>query len=221
MEPRCWPDGVPARCALSTERLPPLSKGMALWRPGDEYTGSYLVRSGALKIVAVDASGDEQVLHFALPGDLIGLESMAQGKHDSLAVTLEESVLCRVRWPQPGTTSDPPMQLLLRASRNLRQRFGGGRHAEPLPAVRAFVHTIAQQIGREEHRGAARVTRVQLPMSRLEIGQYLGYSEETVCRALRRLHQLGELNVKGRIVRMPAAEPMDIQAAQPTIAAAR
>ena len=205
MEPRCWPDGAPARCALSTERLPPLSKGMALWRPGDEYTGSYLVRSGALKIVAVDAAGDEQVLHFALPGDLIGIESIASGLHDSMAVALEESALCRVRWPQPGMASDPPMQLLLRASRNLRQRLGGGRHAEPLPAIRAFVHATAQQIGREELHGTGRVTRLQLPMSRLEIGQYLGYSEETVCRALRRLHKLGELDVKGRIVRMPAA----------------
>jgi len=221
MEPRCWPDGAPDRCALSTERLPPLSKGMALWRPGDDYTGSYLVRSGALKIVAVDVAGDEQVLHFALPGDLIGLEAMAPGRHDSLAVTLEESVLCRVRWPRNGAASDPPMQLLLRASRNLHQRFGSGRHAEPLAATRAFVRAIAQQIGREERRGAARVIRLQLPMSRLEIGQYLGYTEETVCRALRRLHQLGELDVKGRIVRMPAAEAADACAEQSTSAAAR
>ena len=35
-------------------------------------------------------------------------------------------------------------------------------------------------------------------MSRLEIGQYLGYAEETVCRSMRRLQSNGELEVSGR-----------------------
>ena len=205
MEPGCWPNGAPAPQALPIERIPALAKSMVLWRPGDAYAGSYLVRSGALKIVAVDAAGDEQVLQFALPGDLIGFEAMARGRHDSLAVALQDSGLCRLLWPLPGDATDPPLQLLLRASSTLQQRFGAGRHGEPLPAIRAFVHALAQRIGREERRGAARIIRVQLPMGRLEIGQFLGYSEETVCRCLRRLHDLGEMIVRGRAVLVPAA----------------
>ena len=212
MGARCWPDGTPASRALPIERLPPLTKAMTLWRPGDACAGVYLVRSGALKIVALDATGDEQVLHFALPGDLIGFEALAPGRHDSLAIALEETGLCRVRWPPPDQCGDLPLQMLLRASTTLRQRVGASRTREPMPAIRAFVQTIARQIGREERRGAGRIIRMQLPMSRLEIGQFLGFSEETVCRCLRRLHDLGELVVRGRAVLVPAAVPPPVSA---------
>lgn len=221
MEPRCWPDGAPAPEALPIDRVPALARGAALWRPGDAFSGCYLVRCGALKIVAIEAGGDEQVLQFALPGDLIGLEALARGRHDTMAIALEASALCRVRWPQLAAALDPPLQLLLRASAVLHQRARTSRRIDPLPAIRTFIWAIAQQIGREERSGAETIIGMHLPMSRLEIGQFLGFSEETVCRCLRRLHDQGELVVKGRAVLMPKGPAARARPAAPECSAAR
>jgi CRP/FNR family transcriptional regulator len=39
---------------------------------------------------------------------------------------------------------------------------------------------------------------MRLPMSRLDIGHYLGFAEETVCRAIRRLQDRGLIEARGR-----------------------
>jgi CRP-like cAMP-binding protein len=71
--------------------------------------------------------------------------------------------------------------------------------------VRNFLHEMADRIGREEHFGDHLCLRLRLPMSRLEIGQYLGYAEETVCRSMRRLQRQGEIEVSGRTLLLKKA----------------
>jgi CRP/FNR family transcriptional regulator len=91
------------------------------------------------------------------------------------------------------------------------------RLADPDLSVQRFLRELAVRIGREEPSGSTPAIRIRLPMSRMEIGQYLGYAEETVCRSMHRLRRQGEIEVSGRTLLLkskgPALKPVAVQAA--------
>jgi CRP-like cAMP-binding protein len=72
------------------------------------------------------------------------------------------------------------------------------RHDDPIASVLEFLREIARRLGHEETAAGQRRLRMRLPMSRLDIGHYLGFAEETVCRAIRRLQDRGLIEARGR-----------------------
>jgi CRP/FNR family transcriptional regulator len=242
MELRCWPESQPRSGAVPVEREPTLAAGSSLWRHGATFDGLYLVRSGGVKVFEVDASGEERVLQFAFAGDMLGLDALADAHHENSAVALVETMVCRMAWPPLEATAHAAAQngapngfhigagngahhvtgspallhrLLQRASTLLRQRTRATHLADPDASVRSFLHEMAERIGREERFGDQKCLRLRLPMSRLEIGQYLGYAEETVCRSMRRLQRQGEIEVSGRTLLLkPAVRAVSVPAIQ-------
>lgn len=198
MEARCWPGTEAHSGEVLVKREPTLMPENVLWREGTTFSGLYFVRSGAIKVYEIDLSGEERIMQFAFAGDLLGLEALAAGRHENSAVALTETMLCKLPWPLPADDRALLERLLKRASVQLKQRARATRLADPDASVRSFLQEIATHIGREERVGENVWIRQRLPMSRLEIGQYLGYAEETVCRSMRRLQANGELEVSGR-----------------------
>ena len=64
-----------------------------LFKMGDQLEGIYRVNSGSVKIFKTSESGDDQIIRFCMPGDLIGLDGLADGVSRSTVVTLETSNL--------------------------------------------------------------------------------------------------------------------------------
>ena len=114
------------------------------------------------------------------------------------AVALIETMLCKLPWPPPAGDAALQGRLLRRARVQLRQRARATRLADPDASECSFLQEIATRIGREERVGEHVWIRQRLPMSRLEIGRYLGYAAETACRSMRRLQSNGELEVSRR-----------------------
>ena len=73
-----------------------LQRGEALFRQGDRLDSVYLIRSGMAKIYSLNDDGDEQILGFYLPGDVMGLDALDEGLHDCTAVVLETSAICEL-----------------------------------------------------------------------------------------------------------------------------
>ncbi|KAG1389359.1 hypothetical protein G6F59_015578 [Rhizopus arrhizus] len=57
----------------------------------------YSVRFGSIKTQLEDATGQIQVTGFHLPGEIVGMDGMLEGKHVSAAVALEDSEVCVIR----------------------------------------------------------------------------------------------------------------------------
>lgn len=181
-----------------------LPRGSSLFRVGDAQGVVYIVRAGALKTVAVTEDGEEHVLGFHLPGEMVGLDALATGTHCVEAVALIESNVCAV-----------PMQTLVQRShaapelgRELLQVIGRTAmrchgHVDVLMRRQAgeriamFLYELLQRTspggdGRDLH----------LPMSREDVARYLGLALETVSRGFTRLQDEGVINVSGRAVRV-------------------
>ena len=98
-------------------RRRPLAPGERLFRPGDPLSAVYVARDGAFKTVALSEEGEEQVLGFHLPGELIGLDALGAGAHRCEAVALTTANVCEVPFEQlAGVAAQLPslQQQLLR-----------------------------------------------------------------------------------------------------------
>lgn len=182
-------------------RHQPYQPGQHVYRAGDHSRSLFAVRSGALKSYCTTEDGDEQVLGFTLPGEIVGLDGMSDGAYASSSIALETASICELPYDSledlcqslPGLnrqmmrvvskeiTTDQGMLLLL-----------GKRTAEERLA--AFLLSLSS---RYESRGLSKVT-FNLPMSRQDIGNYLGLAIETVSRLFASFQKNGLLTVNRR-----------------------
>ncbi|MEF8834276.1 MAG: cyclic nucleotide-binding domain-containing protein, partial [Halofilum sp. (in: g-proteobacteria)] len=100
----CLPAGISADDlhrldALVQTRLP-LNAGDSLFRTGDEFHNLFVVRAGCIRTTHPASDGDEQVIGFHLPGELLGLDAISEGRHHCDATALERTSLCAVPFDQ-------------------------------------------------------------------------------------------------------------------------
>jgi CRP/FNR family transcriptional regulator len=185
------------------ERTPPYHRGDHLFRPGHSSHALYAVRSGALKSYCLTDDGDEQVLGFILPGELTGMDGLAGKHYASASVALETTSVCELPFDRlaelcselPGVheqimrivgkeiTTDQQMLMLL-AKRNAEQRLA------------SFLLSLSS---RYKKRGLS-ANEFYLPMSRQDIGNYLGLAIETVSRLFARFQDEQLLTVDRKLI---------------------
>jgi CRP/FNR family transcriptional regulator len=195
----------PAPEPAQAGKLVPLARGASLFRVGDAEGAVYVVRTGALKTIAVTEDGEEHVLGFHLPGELLGLDSLASGQHCVEAVALAETHVCVVSMHTLLSRSSATPGL----SRELLQVFGRTAmdchaHVDVLlrrqagERIAMFLHGLLLRFQRD----SSTSLELNLPMSREDVGRYLGLALETVSRGFTRLQDDGVIAVAGRAVRI-------------------
>lgn len=167
-----------------------------LFEIGEPIHDLYVVRSGTVKTSFVTEEGVEHVIGFYLPGDVIGLDAIAEGHYTSDAVVLETSSICKYSLDSLMALAQqsPGLQKCLwqQASKEIRERqklaimIG---HASAAERVATFLLGLAARL----HATGLSASDLRLPMSRMDMAVYLGLSVETVCRTLTRLQAAGLL----------------------------
>lgn len=167
------------------EQPKPLHKSDFLYRDGDSAISIYAVRSGCVKTMTESANGDEQIVGFHLPGELLGLDGFAEGSHTCNAVALETSSVCEL----PLNQLDALCHKLPGLQKQLRRIMGkevsndhklllllGKMTAEERLA--SFLLSLSSRM-EERHWKEA---EFNLTMPRQDIANYLGMAVETVSR---------------------------------------
>jgi CRP/FNR family transcriptional regulator len=85
------------------ERSRPYHGGEHLFRAGDSFRTIAAVRSGCFKSYLINEEGEEQVLDFHLPGEIVGLDAIHSGTHLSSCVALDTAAVCALSF---GSLSD-------------------------------------------------------------------------------------------------------------------
>lgn len=201
----CLPAGIPgaelARLDEIVRRRRPLERGERLFRFGDPLAAVYVARDGAFKTVSSNESGDEQVIGFHLPGELIGLDALGSGQHRCEAVALTTANVCEVPYTELATVAAQLPSLQQQLMRVIGQSLGRDHdHMEILVRRQAnerialFLHGLGERLVNIGQSG----TQFKLPMSREDIASFLGLALETVSRGFTRLQDDGVISVFGR-----------------------
>ncbi len=181
----------------------PLQRGKYLFRQGEQFRFLYLVRSGCVRNYVYSRDGTEQIIGFTLPGELLGLDSMENGKYVSSAVALETTSICKLPFER--------FEELCRQLPNLQDRFFqlsskkivsfhnlsyliGHRPAEERLA--SFLVDYSLRIGRHGYSK----TEFNLSMTRYDIANFLGLTIETVSRLFTKFSNKGVLKVERRLI---------------------
>jgi CRP/FNR family transcriptional regulator, anaerobic regulatory protein len=180
------------------ERGRPLQKNDHLYRAGEAFKSIYAVRSGAIKGFSVNNQGVEQVTGFYLPGEIFGMDGIGHPDHLNSAVALETSAICEIPFSRMEELSMqiPSLQrhffaLMSREITNDQQLIT----MLSKNSAEERVATLLVSISARNARRNLSSTRFRLPMSRADIGNYLGLTVETVSRVFSRFQSQGLLEV--------------------------
>lgn len=207
----CLGGGVNAHDLETLEELVknrrPMKRGDALYRAGAQMHSLFVAREGAFKTVSISETGDEQVIGFHLPGELMGLDGLGNGRYRCETLALEAATVCEVPYNdlERIAANIPSLQhqLLKVMGRSMNRDHDhlemlGRRHAtERVALMLHSMSTRLEQLHRPHH-------NFSLSMSREEIASYLGLVIETVSRTFSRLQDEGIIKVQGRQIRVIA-----------------
>lgn len=175
-------------------------EGDHLFRIGDGFKSIYAVRSGSYKSYTVDSQGNERVLGFHLPGELLGLDAIYPGRHMCNALALDTATVCVVPYSQLSKLCseidglrDQIMRLMSKDIADTATLAGDFTAEERLAA---FLLGLAERF---RQRGYS-ASEYNLAMSRRDIANYLRLAPETVSRVFARFEKLGLLKVDRRTV---------------------
>ncbi len=178
-----------------------VQKGETIFRQGEKSGCVFAVRSGSVKTFTTAKNGEEQILGFHLPGELLGLDGLDNQIHSCSGVSLDTTTICELPVDDlnvlcvkiPGLQqqllslisneiSKDHTMLMLLARRNAEQKLA------------TFLINLS---GRFKARGYS-ADDFDLTMSRYDIGNYLGLADETVSRLISKFreHKVIEANRK-------------------------
>src|SRR5690554_6968944 len=84
----------------------PYTDALPIFRQDSPFTSVYAVRSGSLKQVTTEGSGDDQLTNFYLPSELVGLDRKST-RLNSSHVRISYAVFClKKKKEQQGILSD-------------------------------------------------------------------------------------------------------------------
>jgi CRP/FNR family nitrogen fixation transcriptional regulator len=169
-------------------------RGSEIFGEGEEAEYVYQIISGSVRTFKLLSDGRRQINSFHLPGDMFGFENGATHRFTAEAVletyvriVRRDSILEAMQDRVAGTKN-----LITLVTQNLQHAENHmlllGRKTA-LEKVAAFVLELDERLGHPDV--------MTLPMSRLDIADYLGLSLETVSRALSTLRDEKLLRLDG------------------------
>jgi CRP/FNR family transcriptional regulator, anaerobic regulatory protein len=170
--------------------------GRIVYREGTNAQTVFIVAEGAVKVFRDLPSGRRRVMAFLFADDAFGLAQTGHYVHSVQTIT--RVTLYRIRAATLGaalrSNGELASQFLCKVTHELR---GAMRHNLIL-ARRDAVGRLAMFLMMLEHNAPRHDARIDLPMSRSDIANYLGLSQESVSRALSRLERTGVIAFHGR-----------------------
>ncbi len=167
------------------KRQQPFQPGQHLYHAGDKSSSIFAVRSGALKTYCITEDGDEQVLGFGLPGELVGFDGLAGNHYSSTCVALETTSICELPFNQLEDLCHSLPGLQKQMMRLVGKEITSDHHMLMMLGQRSAEERLASFLlslsARYKTRGLS-ASEFYLPMSRQDIGNYLGLAIETVSR---------------------------------------
>jgi CRP/FNR family transcriptional regulator len=187
------------------QRSKPLQKNQHLYREGDDFQSVFAVRSGALKAYKTTDDGREQVTGFYFPGEILGMDGISNNAHASSAKALETAAVCEI----PFTSLEKLSSMMPNLQRHFFQLMSH-EITEDQQLITLLsknsaderVSSLMLSISARNARRKLSSTQFRLPMSRVDIGNYLGLTVETVSRVFSRMQKMDILRVDNKEIKI-------------------
>jgi CRP/FNR family transcriptional regulator len=182
-----------------------LRPGQPLFHEGDAATRVFTVTRGALKLYKLLPDGRRQVMGFMFPGDFLGIT--VDDEHAFTVEAVADSQLCWFPRSRFGEFVEGHPHLERELYRLAAHELAAAQAQMVLLGRKTAAERLASffldLLDRAEKAAGHPVRMIELPMSRIDIADYLGLTKETVSRVL------GLLKFD-RVVRLQALDRIEI-----------
>ncbi|MHB1173811.1 MAG: helix-turn-helix domain-containing protein [Sulfuriferula sp.] len=180
-----------------------LRRGEYLYRSGDSFHEIYVVRHGSIKTYIFGGDGRTQITGFHGRGGIIGLDALNGKRFASEAIVLETTNVCEISFSDfrdlsrkiPGlqdhmlaimshTILRAQQMMLLLGKKNATERLA-------TYLISLSMHFDKTNLPQPSYK---------LTMSRRDIANYLGLTQETVCRILARFQEDSIIKIQGKYI---------------------
>lgn len=183
------------------QRGRPLQKNEHLYREGDEFSAVYAVRSGTIKAYRLTGDGQEQVTGFYFPGEILGMDGISKDRYASSAKALETAAVCEIPFNRLEELSSQMPSLQRHFFQLMSQEITSDQQLITLLSKNSAEERVAALLIGISMRNARRKlskTSFRLPMSRTDIGNFLGLTVETVSRVIGRFSKQSLIEVDSK-----------------------
>jgi CRP/FNR family transcriptional regulator, anaerobic regulatory protein len=171
-----------------TRRL--VREGDNLYSIGQRFDRLSIVRAGSVKLVDLSAEGHERVSGLRLRGDWLGFDGMASGVHACDAVALDVGEVWSFSYESLTEVCVNCPTLLQALNKAMSEAIAQQHRRKSALCSLSADGRVADYLRRSADdlaRRGLRSDRIDLRLSRAEIGQQLGLTLESVSRAFSRL----------------------------------
>jgi CRP/FNR family transcriptional regulator len=191
------------------QRARPLQKDEFVYRQDQRFNTVYAVRSGAFKAYTVSESGEEQITGFYLPGEIFGVDGLSHDRYATSVVALETSSVCAIPFDRLQKLGATLPSVLRHMFQLMSHEIVAEQEMIMLLGKYTAERRVAALLERISQHHAKRklsANKFRLPMSRTDIGCYLGLTVETTSRVFSRFQKIGLLTLENREVEIMSLE---------------
>lgn len=200
------PESVEAYCSGKVEKE--YSKGEVILKAGSVIKDFMYLKSGLVKLYHTDNQHKEQIISIAKPFDYVSLLSVFSNKYYNYSVTaIEDSVTCNLDMEH--------IRNLIKVNGNYAMGL-----MEKMSAVTDKIIMETLEIRKKHLRGRVAHLLIyfseqiylneefELPISRKEIGEYIGMTTENVIRSLSEFRKDKIIKINGKIIEIIEMETL-------------
>lgn len=205
----CLPRGIDkenlGKLANSVQQTRMFNAGEYLFRAGDRFQNLIAIKTGTTKLSMIDEEGEEQILGFYFPGEILGLDAIDSEIHTCNAIALESSSYCSFPYSDLDNLCKDIPELRIQMFKFMSREISienkllltlNKRNADE--KIATFIISLAERFKRLGYSS----TEFKLSMSRQDIGNYLGLTIETVSRVFSRLANAGLISTNRKQVKI-------------------
>ena len=198
----CLPMGLNSEELVQLEALIQQSQSYQesefLFRQHDPFQAIYAVRSGMFKSYTLDAEGNERILGFHLPGELVGLDAIYSQQYPSNVEALDTSSVCTVPYQGLMALAEQipslQQQLLRLLSKEINSVNALTYDNTADQRLLAFLWGLSTRYEQRGYSGS----HVNLSMSRRDIANHLNMAPETISRLFKRMQDRAVIQLNKR-----------------------
>ncbi|MBI3541429.1 MAG: Crp/Fnr family transcriptional regulator [Deltaproteobacteria bacterium] len=177
-------------------------KGQVIFYEGNQAYGLYCIFAGRVKLYKTGVDGRQQIVRIAGPGDLLGYRSLfADEPYAATSETLEDATICCIDktafFPLLSKNPELALNVIKKLSRELRE-------AEDLAtsiaqrSVRERMAELLLMLKETYGKPTKKGIRIDLQLTREELAEMIGITQETAIRLLSEFKTDGMIEVKDR-----------------------
>jgi CRP/FNR family transcriptional regulator len=177
---------------------------------GDPSRLVYLIKRGKIRIARITPDGKEVTVALLGAGDIFGEETLFErGTRSTVAICLEETLLCTARAEDLFALLSTNPQLALNVAKILSERLDEATSAiEDLAYAKVsdrIMHLLVRLAGEHGRQTEAGVV-LDLRLTHADIASSIGSTRETVSLELSNLAKAGRIRTDGGYFVLPASE---------------